>query len=252
MLRRTFVSFLLVLLASSALEAKPKEKVFNNSAQEVFQAALRTARERHVVTYVDEKNLMLTFETGTSALSYGFNANASVEQQSDGKSKLIVNVQKKNAGKNASLAWGAGDRMADKFFDQVEEELARASKQTVAAKGEVEHVEKPSAAQVTTAPDVSSGTVAVSAVPEGADVSVDGAFVGNTPATLKLAPGKHKVTVAGARLQGVDERHFRPSWIRCNSEGHSSDTVDSVGKCGVVLYGKRDSLRLSRWFLKPT
>src|SRR4051812_5352669 len=141
-LLRTVVSFLLVLLASSALEAKPKEKLFNNSAQEVFQAALRTARERHVVTYVDEKNLMLTFETGTSALSYGFNANASVEQQSDGKSKLIVNVQKKNAGKNASLAWGAGDRMADKFFDQVEEELARASKQSVAAKGEVEHVEK--------------------------------------------------------------------------------------------------------------
>ena len=90
----------------------------------MFQAALRTARERHVVTYVDEKNLMLTFQTGTSMLSYGFVANASVEQQPDGTSKLAINVQHKNDGKNASFSFNAGDRIADKFFQQVEEELA--------------------------------------------------------------------------------------------------------------------------------
>lgn len=40
-----------------------------------------------------------------------------------------------------------------------------------------------------------TGAVIVSSNPPGADVLVDGQFVGNCPATLKLAPGKHTVTV---------------------------------------------------------
>jgi hypothetical protein len=37
--------------------------------------------------------------------------------------------------------------------------------------------------------------VNVSSNPTGADVLVDGEFVGNCPAALKLAAGKHNVTV---------------------------------------------------------
>lgn len=40
-----------------------------------------------------------------------------------------------------------------------------------------------------------TGAVTVSSDPPGADVLVDGQFVGNCPATLKLAPGEHTVTV---------------------------------------------------------
>src|SRR5579864_4423462 len=86
---------LIALVFPLSLGAKPKEKTFNNSTEEVFAAALRCARERHVVTYVDEKALMLTFETGTSALSYGFKANASVEPEGESRATLIINVQKK-------------------------------------------------------------------------------------------------------------------------------------------------------------
>jgi hypothetical protein len=43
---------------------------------------------------------------------------------------------------------------------------------------------------------VSAGTVIVTSLPDGADVNSDGAFVGNTPATLKLNPGKHTVRVS--------------------------------------------------------
>jgi hypothetical protein len=47
-----------------------------------------------------------------------------------------------------------------------------------------------------TAPsEAAKGTVNVSANPAGADVLVDGAFVGNSPSALKLTPGKHTVTV---------------------------------------------------------
>ncbi|HEV2523342.1 MAG TPA: PEGA domain-containing protein [Candidatus Acidoferrales bacterium] len=41
-----------------------------------------------------------------------------------------------------------------------------------------------------------SGTVAVTSVPDGADVYSDGAFVGNCPASLKLSAGKHTIRVS--------------------------------------------------------
>lgn len=59
--------------------------------------------------------------------------------------------------------------------------------------------EKQSAANKTTnaalPAEPSKGTVNVSSNPTGADVLVDGDFVGNAPAALKLAAGKHAVTV---------------------------------------------------------
>jgi hypothetical protein len=186
----------MLCLCPIAANAKPKIKVYKNGPQDVFQAAMRTARERHVVTYVDEKNLMFTFQTGTSMLSYGFIANASVEQQPDGTSKLIINVQHKNDGKNASFSFNAGDRMADKFFEQVEEELARNPTQTVADKPEAAHIEAPPQAQPTSLKEQpQTGAVTVVSTPDGAEVSVDGNFVGNAPSTLKLAPGKHSFGV---------------------------------------------------------
>jgi hypothetical protein len=186
---------ILCLVLPSTVLAKPKQKPYNNAAQDVFQAALRTARERHVVTFVDEKNLMLTFETGVSMLSYGFVANASVESTGESASTLIINVQKKNAGKDASFSFNAGDRMADDFFKQVTEELARKPEQKVAEKPAAPAVQIPPS-PATTQPSSDFGTVAISTVPDGAEVAVDGAFVGNAPASLKLAPGKHTITVS--------------------------------------------------------
>jgi hypothetical protein len=37
------------------------------------------------------------------------------------------------------------------------------------------------------------GTINISSVPAGADISVDGSFVGNSPASLKLSAGKHTI-----------------------------------------------------------
>jgi hypothetical protein len=61
----------------------------------------------------------------------------------------------------------------------------------------------PSQAAAAPAPSVSTAEaealIALVSTPPGADVNVDGAFVGSAPATLKLKPGKHtiRVTMAG-------------------------------------------------------
>ena len=44
-------------------------------------------------------------------------------------------------------------------------------------------------------PETQKGAVNVSSNPTGADIRLDGDFVGNSPASLKLAPGKHTITI---------------------------------------------------------
>jgi len=193
------VALLLPILA----QAEPKKKTYNNSADQLFQAALRTARERHVVTFVDEKNLMLTFETGRSMTSEGFVCNASVEPQGEDKATLIVNVQTKKG-----FSWGAGDRMADKFYSQVADELAGDPKQKSAIKSTQAAVAVPEAKAVPDEPsmtkaavvpvsaaDPTKGKINVVSVPDGADIYLDNNFVGNAPAALNLPPGQHTVKV---------------------------------------------------------
>jgi len=205
---RSWVGSRFVLIATVALllpicaHAEPKKKLYNNSADQVFNAALRTARERHVVTYVDEKTMMFTFETGRSLTSKGFVANASVEPEAENKATLIINVQTK-----AGFSWGAGDRMTDKFYEQVGDELAGDPQQKSAVKAPEKTVAVPDPKAVPAEPSMTAapstatpaapakGTVTVSSVPDGADVYVDDNFVGNAPATLKLSPGKHTVKV---------------------------------------------------------
>jgi hypothetical protein len=205
MLKRVFVVCLLFVVCLPAL-AKPKKKLYANGATDVFTAALRTARERHVVTYVDEKMLMFTFQTGHSFFSKGFVANASIEPQDDNRATLVINVQTRDG----EVAFGAGDRMADKFFDQVGEELAGQVKQKSTVKPEQANIPVAPPKAVPPEPTMTAsaarsglGTVILSATPENAEVSVDGSFVGNAPVTLKLSQGKHTIVVTARGYQGL-------------------------------------------------
>ena len=38
-------------------------------------------------------------------------------------------------------------------------------------------------------------SLAIDSTPAGADIEIDGGFVGNTPSTLSLTPGSHQVSV---------------------------------------------------------
>jgi hypothetical protein len=202
MLKRTLLIAIIIAVCLPAL-AKPKKKTYDNAAADLFTAALRTARERHVVTYVDEKMLMFTFETGHSFFTKGFIANASIEPQSDQSATLVINVQTKDG----EAAWGAGDRMADKFFEQVGQELAGQVKQKSQVHSEQASIPVappkavPPEPSMTAQLDKSQGRVILTATPENAEVTVDGSFVGNAPVNLKLAPGKHTIAVSAKGYQ---------------------------------------------------
>ncbi len=221
MYKRLVVVSIVLALCLPAL-AKPKKKIYDNSATDVFDAALRTARERHVVTYVNEKMLMLTFETGQSFLSEGFVANASVEAMADNKCTLIINVQNKKG-----LSYGAGDRMADKFFSQVNDELAGESKQKSAIRTEQGNIPVPLPKAVPNEPTMTlpadlRGLIRLAAAPQDAEVSVDDNFVGNAPVDLKLTPGKHTIKVMAAGYRSWS----RELSVLAGSEVHLNATLE--------------------------
>lgn len=44
-------------------------------------------------------------------------------------------------------------------------------------------------------PAAAQASLAIESTPAGADVEIDGAFVGNTPSTITVAPGSHQIAV---------------------------------------------------------
>lgn len=67
--------------------------------------------------------------------------------------------------------------------------------ETPDSKGKGELKEASMTSTPAAAPAEATGTVSVTSTPDAADVYVDGQFYGNAPATLKLKPGKHSISV---------------------------------------------------------
>jgi PEGA domain-containing protein len=55
-----------------------------------------------------------------------------------------------------------------------------------------------------------SAVMAVRSEPDGAEVELDGAFIGNTPASLKLAPGPHSLVVKKGSASWTRTIHIQP------------------------------------------
>lgn len=55
----------------------------------------------------------------------------------------------------------------------------------------------------TSAPSASPAKISVVSIPDGADIEVDGNFVGNTPSDIDLADGEHTVSNSKERIQAM-------------------------------------------------
>jgi PEGA domain-containing protein len=72
--------------------------------------------------------------------------------------------------------------------------------------------------------EAEKGAVNVSSNPSGADVLLDGNFVGNSPAALKLSPGKHTITV---KMNGYGD-WTREISVQSASEVQLTATLEKV------------------------
>jgi hypothetical protein len=67
--------------------------------------------------------------------------------------------------------------------------------------------------------------VVVNSNPAGADITIDGGYVGSTPSTLRLKPGRHTIT--------VEKATFKPWQRNLNVDSDSSVSVEANLEKGI-------------------
>ncbi len=67
--------------------------------------------------------------------------------------------------------------------------------QTASTADSTQPENRPSVPAQSTQTSVAQASVTVDSTPSGADVEIDGAFAGNTPSTVSVAPGSHQIAV---------------------------------------------------------
>jgi len=100
-------------------KAKSKERVYNADFEKVWTACVQAANENFVMEHSEKESGILNFHSGTSLTSNGFRVGVTVIKLDDGRTKVVLNPQKKGQ----LFAWGAGGRIADKYFKAVNSKL---------------------------------------------------------------------------------------------------------------------------------
>ncbi len=75
-----------------------------------------------------------------------------------------------------------------------------------AAQSSVSEVPNAGTAEVVPAPGPATGKLSVASVPDGADIEIDGSFVGNTPSDVQVADGDHTVVVKKAGFKDWERK----------------------------------------------
>jgi hypothetical protein len=82
------------------------------------------------------------------------------------------------------------------------------------------HTGQPQAPGGVLTANVEAATVVVNSTPDGADITVDGKYVGTTPSTLRLSPGDHGVS--------VEKPGFKPWQRKVTLAAGSSPTISAT------------------------
>jgi PEGA domain len=63
--------------------------------------------------------------------------------------------------------------------------------------------------------------VSIRSVPDGADITVDGKYVGSTPAAVQLAPGDHTIAIEKSDFQALGANHYGHSGFNSKRQSQS-------------------------------
>jgi hypothetical protein len=206
----------LFLLTSTAIAHAGKTATYEGTIDEVFDAAVKVAQSNWSVTYADRKTGTFSFNTGTSLTSNGMECSAILEEVPGTRVRVTLKTQKKNG---QVIAWGVGDRIASKLFNGIGDEIGkqRAGRKASVSPQEASGVAltprslavtptQPASVAATqsasatptrppSSPSVQQATVEFWSSPAGADIEVDGKYIGSTPSTVTVQAGEHTITM---------------------------------------------------------
>jgi hypothetical protein len=173
---------LLVLLFSFAVPAfaSTHKDVFNVSCNELWRALKDTLRNsgKYGIIAIDNTEMTASYNIGGNLT--GKRVNSAVLNSKDNGASCELQVQTAYTG---LVNNDAGD-----FKKRVDESLAKLKNEPLTSP-----TTAPEQSTAATAP--AQAALSIDSTPSGADIEIDGAFVGNTPSAVNLGTGSHQVVV---------------------------------------------------------
>jgi hypothetical protein len=171
---------LLVLLLSTPLSlfASTHKDIYNVPCNELWRALKDTLRNsgKYGILGIDNQEMTASYNMGGNLMAK--RTNSAVLNSKDNGASCEMQVQ--------SAYSGAFNNDAGDLKKRVDASLAK-------LKGEPLPDAGASPAPATAAP--AQASLAIESTPAGADIEIDGAFVGNTPSTIAVAPGGRQISV---------------------------------------------------------
>ena len=179
MRKNLFVPALLLLSFAVPAFASTHRDLYNVPCNELWRALKDTLRNsgKYGIISIDNDEMTASYNMGGNLMAK--RVNSAVLNRMDNGANCELQIQTAYSG---AFTNDAGD-----LRKRVDESLAKLKN---------EPFPSPAPAPSSAAPAPTQASLAVDSTPAGADIEIDGSFVGSTPSTLSLAPGKHQVTIS--------------------------------------------------------
>lgn len=178
-MKRFVLLVMLLTLAVPALASTHRDN-FNVSCNELWRALKDTLRNsgKYGIIAIDNAEMTASYNMGGNIMAK--RTNSAVLNSKDNGASCELQIQTAYSG---LVNDDAGD-----LKKRVNESLVKLKGQPL---------QDPAAApgQASTTAAVVQASLAIDSNPTGADIEIDGAFVGNTPSNISLAAGSHQVAV---------------------------------------------------------
>lgn len=168
---------------------------FSVPVDRVYAAAVQVASAGYNLKSAVKEAYTVNFFTGGK---FSMVVSAICHDSGNGQTVVTLSIAPAEGNPQIFGLGGEKNKLAKRFWAQLESTLS--TNQTVEAKGSSKT--EPTNASVG---GKHLADVTVKSTPDGADIMVDGKFSGNTPSTLHISAGDHKLTITSKGFQ---------NWVR--------------------------------------
>jgi hypothetical protein len=168
---------------------------FSVPVDRVYAAAVQVASAGYNLKSAVKEAYTVNFFTGGK---FSMVVSAICHDSGNGQTVVTLSIAPAEGNPQIFGLGGEKNKLAKRFWAQLESTLS--TNQTVEAKGSSKT--EPTNASVG---GEHFADVTVKSTPDGADIMVDGKFSGNTPSTLHISAGDHKLTITSKGFQ---------NWVR--------------------------------------
>ncbi len=168
---------------------------FSVPVDRVYAAAVQVASAGYNLKSAVKEAYTVNFFTGGK---FSMVVSAICHDSGNGQTVVTLSIAPAEGNPQIFGLGGEKNKLAKRFWAQLESTLS--TNQTVEAKGSSKT--EPTNASVG---GEHLADVTVKSAPDGAEIMVDGKFSGNTPSTLHISAGDHKLTITNKGFQ---------NWVR--------------------------------------